>query len=489
MGDKIFRVVFRFLASVKAAVVIIFGLAVALATATFMESAYDTPTAQYYVYKSVAFYFLLAAFAVNIICSALSRWPWKKRHAPFLIAHIGIVTLLVGSWMTQRFGLDGNMRISEGEISSTVELDHNSLMIMEGDGAKRVEIPWIPPQVPFKKFTLKDRGLPYDLTVDQYMTHADPIYNFLPDKDNLAPAAKPAVQITLKGGPMQIVQDFWLWGGDPGWASVQAGPALLQLDIPGQPRAVPPSPGHPTLQIVPGPDGVKYIATSSEGKKVEGKFATKDFSDNTVVTPGWKSVSITFKKYFPRALPQTTYKQSRVQYGQMAPPSAIHLVAGNGGEGSEIWLGLGERAVLEVPGAHGEKHDVELGYFPERVILPFAIRLDRFKIDHYNGTRDPSSYASSVTVLDDGPAAEHMMNNNQVRISMNEPLHYRGTTLYQASYEDADPRPITSIFSVNRDPGRIWKYLGSLLIVFGSILLFVSRYWGKKPASPKGAST
>jgi hypothetical protein len=380
------------------------------------------------------------------------------------------------------------MRISEGEISSTVEFDNASLVVMEGEGAKRIPIKWLPPTVQFKKINVKDRGLPYDLTIDQYMTHADPIYNFLPDTGVVGPSAKPAVQVTLKGGPMQISQDFWLWGGDPGWASVQAGPALLQLAVPGMAKAEQPAAGHPTLQIVPGPDGVKYIATSSEGKRVEGKFSTKEFSDNTVVTPGWKNVSITFKKYFPRALPQTTYKQSRMQYGQAAPASAIHLVSGLGGEGSEMWLGLGERAVLEVPGTNGQKHDVELGYFPERVTLPFAVRLDHFKIDHYDGTRDPSSYSSQITVLDSGPMAERLENNNQVLISMNEPLHYRGTALYQASYEDAEPRPVTSIFSVNRDPGRIWKYLGSLLIVLGSIMLFGSRYWGKKAASPKGAS-
>jgi hypothetical protein len=480
--------VFRFFASVKAAVVVIFGLAVALATATFMESAYDTPTAQYYIYKSVPFLILLTFFGINIICSALSRWPWKKRHTPFLVAHLGIIMLLTGSWMTQQFGLDGNMRISEGEISSTVELDNASLMLMTNAGAKRVPIKWLPPTVPFKKIALKDRGLPYDLVVDQYMTHADPVYNFLPDTNAVLATAKPAVQVNLKGGPMQISQDFWLWGGDPGWASIQAGPALLQLDVPGMARADKPTAGHPTLQIVPGPDGVQYIATSSEGKRVEGHLNSKEFSDTQVITPGWKNVSITFKKYFPRALPQTTYKEARLQYGPAAPPSAIHLVSGAGGEGAELWLGLGERAVLEVPGAGGVKQEVELGYFPERVTLPYAVRLDHFKIDHYDGTRDPSSYSSQVTVLDDGPAAVRLENNNQVVISMNEPLHYRGTALYQASYEDADPRPITSIFSVNRDPGRIWKYLGSLLIVLGSILLFVSRYWGKKAASPKGAS-
>jgi cytochrome c biogenesis protein ResB len=71
-------------------------------------------------------------------------------------------------------------------------------------------------------------------------------------------------------------------------------------------------------------------------------------------------------------------------------------------------------------------------------------------------------------------------------ISMNEPLEMKGYTIYQASYEDADPRPVTSIFSVNRDPGRPWKYLGSALIVLGSVLLFAAKYRRKKSTEKLG---
>jgi hypothetical protein len=70
---------------------------------------------------------------------------------------------------------------------------------------------------------------------------------------------------------------------------------------------------------------------------------------------------------------------------------------------------------------------------------------------------------------------------------MNEPLTVKGITLYQASYEDAQPRPVVSIFSVNRDPGRPWKYLGSLLIVLGSIILFAVKY-RKSKATQKGGA-
>jgi hypothetical protein len=490
---KVLDFIFDFLASLKLAVVVIFALTASLAAATFIESGYDTPTAQYYVYKSWFFLAILALLGLNIICSALSRLPWKWRHLPFLLAHVGIISMLVGSWLTQRFGLDGNLRITEGETSSVVELDNTALLIMEKNDVKKIPVPWIPPNVAFKPISVQKLGLPYDLTIDQYLTHSDPVYNFSEDTSptpGVLSSGKPAVQVRLKGGPMQIVQDFWLWGGDPGWASVQAGPALLTLDIPEMKHATEGSPGagHPTLQIIPGKDGVSYIATSSEGKKVTGKLSRKEIDANPVIDPKWKNVSITFEKFYPRAIPQTTYKPSRLQYGQQAPPSAIHLFSGKGGEGSEIWLGLGERAVLALQG-----HEVEIGYFPQRLVLPFSIRLEHFKIDHYDGTHDPSSYSSQVSVVDDNPDGARPK-ENPIVISMNEPLHYRGTTLYQASYEDAQPRPTVSIFAVNRDPGRFLKYAGSLFIVLGAVLLFASRYWtqrrkGGVSNSLKGAST
>jgi cytochrome c biogenesis protein ResB len=124
---------------------------------------------------------------------------------------------------------------------------------------------------------------------------------------------------------------------------------------------------------------------------------------------------------------------------------------------------MGDRATLETAGKL-----VGVAYQNQKQSLPFALSLDRFNIEYYPGSRDPKSYASKVSVRsrDGTPALQN------VEISMNEPLHHEGITFYQASYEPGEPRPIVSIFSVNRDPGRQLKYWGSLLIVLGSAWLF-----------------
>lgn len=61
------------------------------------------------------------------------------------------------------------------------------------------------------------------------------------------------------------------------------------------------------------------------------------------------------------------------------------------------------------------------------IVLPFAIRLDRFTIKFYdNGT--PSEYRSEVTVLENGVEVR------REDIRVNHPLTYRGVTFYQSSY-------------------------------------------------------
>jgi hypothetical protein len=205
---------------------------------------------------------------------------------------------------------------------------------------------------------------------------------------------------------------------------------------------------------------------TSSGEVTQGRAPISEIRDKPF-DPHWKMVKITLNRFIPDAWVNTSFKPSRVQHGQMAPPSAVHVVAGEGKDHADVWLGMGSRAVLKASG-----REIEIGYFPRRLLLPFSVRLDRFTVDRYQGTNNPAAYSSKVTILGGDPANSGF---SQV-ISMNEPLEYQGITLYQASYEDATPRPVTSILSVNRDPGRHHKYAGSLLIVLGSVWLFAVKY-------------
>jgi cytochrome c biogenesis protein ResB len=98
--------------------------------------------------------------------------------------------------------------------------------------------------------------------------------------------------------------------------------------------------------------------------------------------------------------------------------------------------------------------------------LPFAIHLQKFSKVDYPGTETAMSFESDITVNSEA---------NPIKISMNEPLQRAGFTIYQASYILGPNQDPVSIFSVNRDPGRILKYFGSLILCLGIIVFTLMR--------------
>ena len=65
--------------------------------------------------------------------------------------------------------------------------------------------------------------------------------------------------------------------------------------------------------------------------------------------------------------------------------------------------------------------------------------------------------------------------DEQRQIAMNEPLTVGKFTFYQSSFEDSPSGGKRSVLSVAYDPGRRLKYLGSLMICAGTLLMFLVR--------------
>jgi len=157
---------------------------------------------------------------------------------------------------------------------------------------------------------------------------------------------------------------------------------------------------------------------------------------------------------------------------------------------------------------NGRTLSVQLNF--EHIELGFGILLKKFEKRTEPGTRMSSHYSSLVDYVepknpkDAKPMFSQKLedyqtlpNGEDILISMNRPGYFGGTgrsyRIYQSSYLGPfypdqpqfqelydgtifpwENRPRESIamstLSVNADPGRGWKYLGSLLIVLGSVL-------------------
>jgi hypothetical protein len=126
--------IYRFMSSLTLAMLSIGSLAATLVYATFFESWYGAGAAQQYIYRAPGFAILLAFLGMNILCAALIRYPWKKRQTGFVVTHVGLLTLLVGSYYSVRTADEGQVGMLEGDVrGELVRIDDPVIRIWEID--------------------------------------------------------------------------------------------------------------------------------------------------------------------------------------------------------------------------------------------------------------------------------------------------------------------------------------------------------------------
>ncbi|MBI3891062.1 MAG: cytochrome c biogenesis protein ResB [Candidatus Wallbacteria bacterium] len=160
----------------------------------------------------------------------------------------------------------------------------------------------------------------------------------------------------------------------------------------------------------------------------------------------------------------TRVAQKPVNGGDEARNPAVHVkLVPDSGEGAGVWLPWGESRELE---AGGKKFT--LLYRGDRYELPFSLTLLKFKEDKYPGSTQSATYESKVLLKD-----AEQGRSDEIVISMNEPLLYRGYTFFQSSYIPGDT--YTTVLSVSRDPGKWPTYIGYIFMTLGMLLMFYAK--------------
>lgn len=91
--------------------------------ATFIEGKTSSHTlAEEVIYKSNLFNLILFLYFINILFSALSRWPFKKKHIPFLITHLGLLMVIGGVFIKGLYGVQGEVSLIEGTFTDKLIL-------------------------------------------------------------------------------------------------------------------------------------------------------------------------------------------------------------------------------------------------------------------------------------------------------------------------------------------------------------------------------
>ncbi len=440
---------FNALASLRLAIFIILSMAALAAVGTITEARYNAEVAQKLVYQSVYMYTVMGLLIVNLIAVMIDRWPWQQHHVGFVIAHIGIITLLFGAWLTQKYGVDGTLMFEQGQERRSVvthdrqlavysSLDGNSLRSIYETDVDFLTHP-VSPEKPFV-VPLGSDEMKF-IQFENFAFRESEILESSKTRDG------PAIRFQLENPNVNMTQ--WLRRDSHSRnGEIDLGPAIVVLaDSP------PPPNGRNAVVLVPNStqtalDYVIYNKDNSVRKKGRVK-------QSETVETGWMGMKFRLLRYLPHSKENVSYKVSPT--ASPLSTSALRFTFQN----QEYWLGLDSALRIYLA-----DRMFMVSYGHRQLELEFPLRLKKFSVGMYEGTERAASYESLVEVP----------NLGQVTISMNEPLKFQGFTFYQSSFEKNEKgEPVASILSVNHDPGRWVKYVGSLMMVLGSVILFYFR--------------
>jgi hypothetical protein len=449
---------FKIFASIRLAIFVILGMAAIAAVGTITEARYDAEVAQKLVYQSIYMYIVMGTLIVTLIGVMIDRWPWRIHHTGFVMAHIGIITLLFGSWVTQKYGIDGTLEFDIGQSRDSIMVKDRDLSIyssLDGNSFTTMyssEVDFLRhPPTPANPFIihLGADDLKF-LNYEHFAFRESEIDGTENEQDG------PAIRFQLENPNVNLTQWLRRENQRPE-TEVDLGPAKVILA-----DSLPPPMNRNAVILIQKPksETLNYVIYNKDNT-VRKKGQVKQ---TETVETGWMGMKFRLLRFLPHSRETVTYKVSPT--ASPISTSALRFTF----RGQEYWLGLDSmlRIYLE-----DRMYMIRFGH--RSLKLAFPLKLEKFSMGTYEGTEHASSYESLVNVPGRG----------QIKISMNEPLQQQGFTFYQSSFlRNERGEAVTSILSVNHDPGRWIKYAGSMMMVFGSVMLF----WFKKSWYPKKRS-
>lgn len=514
----LYRKVELFFGNVKFAVVVILLFAVALAYGTFMESYHGAEYANRLVYKSWWFMGLQFVMFLSILFATLIRLPPKKHLYGFYVIHTGLITLFLGSAITYYAGVDGTITLTPNLPGRTVMLSDDEMRIQFPSRGKEISV-----TLPFAA-SAKDLRLDYEnIRLGSFLPFATEELEWVPMKikdpgqsssryklfndnfgETLTLTLHPMSDFsnTLQLGPLNVhympetlascfssqeTHGLIVWNGENRGCISPAEKDLRRRKSSQGQEIVVVRFENREIAFLPEMSPLPLDQKLNLDEKSPYRIFSRKLFEKTPhlfvfgrqaawfdkATNNWESGEVETVKALP--LPWMGFRILLIEHREdsypVLRPHFVKPVQDNGqiiiGDkkavevqvaGQSFWVRSGEPVAFNY---NGEKINFELG--KRSLTLPYEIVLDRFKMDTDPGTRNPASFESFVTLFKGNEGSE------KHHIFMNNPLKHQNFTFYQASYFQSQEGPFGSVLSVNFDPGRPWKYLGSLLLVLGSI--------------------
>lgn len=455
---SLYRRIIKPLASLKLAVVTMILMAILSAVGTFVEARLGLDHAQKLVYQSHWMMAVMILFVTNLSAVILDRWPWQAKHSSFILAHVGLIMLVLGQWVGNNYGLDGTMNINIGSENKFVTVNRNEVQVYSSfDAVKytrlyREDVDFIsnPPT--------EKEPLVLNLELDQLkFTDFKP---FVVPKRDILPSENAnsgrAVRFQIKNNQTQAVE--WLFQKSTQLADIKPMGLMNVVLGPIKPELVGQNILHFEFQ-----NNELIVTTYKKGQEQpDRRWIAKEAESLQLDWMG-------FELKLLRVLPQA---EESWDFQEKDGPTPLTVAAAKVVyKDKEQWILQNDTLKI-----FSDNAVYIVSYGQKRYELDFSVQLNNFEMVKYEGTQRAREYKSVVNVPD---IQNHV-------ISMNEPLKYKGLTFYQASFQqDELGRPISSVLSVNYDPGRVLKYFGSLIVSIGIILLFYFKRKWSWPFSKK----
>ncbi len=487
--------IIKSIGDLRVSVVLFLLFALFCALATFIESAYGTPTAWAMVYDTFWFEYIQLLLGINLLCGMFRYKMFGLKKLPLMIFHISFLFILVGSAMTRYAGFEGILPIREHTQNSLIESSKTSLRISaikDGERYSAVNDRYIG-NLPFaNSFKLKlnlgdDQAvLKYkDLILNAHYTYkennnSDPLLVLM-----LSQKGSQGVDVKFEKGEVKNIE-----GVNFAFMNDNVKAPFVKID---ENLTLSSSENLHFLSMLDGQNLDLKIGEKANAKE-RRLYEIKDISFVVKATslhaqealegsnrPQDESFWLWFKSAWlevGRTMLISTFgepqnwKNSLLLHFkdfalsnenknlELTGSNALKLELSYKNESKEFYIfEYNKPIMIELA---GQKFFISWALSYEQ--LPFDIYLRDFVLDRYPGSMSPASYASEITVK----------NNNEnfdYRIFMNNVLDYDGYRFYQSSY-DQDEKG--TVLSVNKDPGKIPTYIGYFLLCLGMFMNFLN---------------
>lgn len=391
------------------------------------------------IFHGLPFALLMALFCVAISFSAALRWPIRKKGIGFFLVHLGLLLSLGGAAVSSTMAVRGRIDLlAGGDVATHVRATRAGVPTGEA-----VPLGF---ELRLDDFKLVNYESEYRLAYYEPKAVVDEDGHEAQDwrhKTSFDPDLK---RHLLPGGDTFQIEAIY-----PDFARVatatpsEGGAPALQVTIAGRTTWLAPG-DEPALT----PNGAVAIVFDADPPKPVGGVAT-----SVLVSANARTV-VVHRADGESTLPLTEGQSlfgGLVKFGQLLPAAKRSFAPGTA---SEEW----RNPAVKITVREGARRQERLLFAAQ----PQPIMLGRGgALLFEKRPQEVKSYLSTVTVSAPGES-KHAI------ISVNDPLTFRGWTLYQVNYDPKNPR--YSGLEAVYDPGVAWVFTGFAIISLGVFFVF-----------------